>query len=185
LSRNPPSGKVANEPSLSPCLITFARMFPRVARSHCWNAAVACWPKTPKPYAKFRFRTRSNTVSDFSTRWLIKSSLARAIAPGERLPTRRQMKPEKMFGKDDFWEHAIQDQRDYDTHLDYIHFKPVKHGWVPRVADWPHSSFHRFCGSRGRVTASDDPGVPRNRHLYRDRPASARLRNVCWPDRSR
>ena len=21
---------------------------------------------------------------------------------------------------------------------------PVKHGWVARVADWPHSSFHRF-----------------------------------------
>jgi len=40
--------------------------------------------------------------------------------------------------------HAIQDQRDYDAHLDYIHFNPVKHGWVARVADWPHSSFHRF-----------------------------------------
>ena len=29
-------------------------------------------------------------------------------------------------------------------HLDYIHINPVKHGLVPRVADWPHSSFHRF-----------------------------------------
>jgi putative transposase len=26
--------------------------------------------------------------------------------------------------------------------MDYIHFNPVKHGHVTRVADWPHSSFH-------------------------------------------
>ena len=45
LSRNPPSGKPAHEPDFSPCLITFARMFPVVrifSRWHCWNAAVAC-----------------------------------------------------------------------------------------------------------------------------------------------
>jgi putative transposase len=28
--------------------------------------------------------------------------------------------------------------------VDYIHFNPVKHGYVGRVMDWPHSSFHRF-----------------------------------------
>ncbi|NOS73440.1 MAG: transposase, partial [Methyloglobulus sp.] len=27
---------------------------------------------------------------------------------------------------------------------DYIHWNPVKHGWVRRVVDWPHSSFHQF-----------------------------------------
>jgi len=82
---------------------------------------------------------------DFSTRWrLIKSSFARTIAPGERLSTRRQTKHERGVWQRRFWEHAIQDQRDYDTHLDYIYFNPVKHGWVARVPDWPHSSFHRF-----------------------------------------
>ena len=24
------------------------------------------------------------------------------------------------------------------------HFNPVKHGYVGRVRDWPHSSFHRY-----------------------------------------
>ncbi|MDP3976408.1 MAG: transposase [Pseudomonas sp.] len=43
-----------------------------------------------------------------------------------------------------FWEHAIRDERDLATHIDYIHFNPVKHGLVERVADWPYSSFHRF-----------------------------------------
>ena len=28
--------------------------------------------------------------------------------------------------------------------LNYIHFNPVKHGLVPRVCDWPHSSFHQY-----------------------------------------
>jgi len=83
--------------------------------------------------------------ADFSTRWrLIKSSFARAVAPGERLSIRRQMKHERGVWQRRFWEHAIRDQGDYDAHLDYIHFNPVKHGWVPRVAEWPHSSFHRF-----------------------------------------
>jgi putative transposase len=43
-----------------------------------------------------------------------------------------------------FWEHTIRDERDLRNHIDYIHFNPVKHGKTDRVADWPHSSFHRF-----------------------------------------
>jgi putative transposase len=43
-----------------------------------------------------------------------------------------------------FWEHTIRDEDDFERHVDYIHFNPVKHGHVQRVADWPHSSFHRY-----------------------------------------
>ncbi|MCV6604575.1 MAG: transposase [Porticoccaceae bacterium] len=43
-----------------------------------------------------------------------------------------------------YWEHTIRDERDWQNHVDYIHFNPVKHGLVARVADWPYSSFHRF-----------------------------------------
>jgi putative transposase len=25
-----------------------------------------------------------------------------------------------------------------------LHYNPVKHGLVTQVADWPHSSFHRY-----------------------------------------
>ncbi|CAI8891619.1 transposase [Methylocaldum szegediense] len=28
--------------------------------------------------------------------------------------------------------------------MDYCHINPVKHGYVQRVADWPHSTFHRY-----------------------------------------
>jgi putative transposase len=43
-----------------------------------------------------------------------------------------------------FWEHTIRDDTDFERHVDYIHFNPVKHGLVTRVGDWPHSSFHRY-----------------------------------------
>ncbi len=43
-----------------------------------------------------------------------------------------------------FWEHTIRDDDDLARHVDYIHFNPVKHGYVTRVCDWPHSSFHHY-----------------------------------------
>ncbi len=43
-----------------------------------------------------------------------------------------------------FWEHTIDNEIDLEIHLDYIHYNPIKHGYVDRVADWPWSSFHRF-----------------------------------------
>ena len=42
-----------------------------------------------------------------------------------------------------YWEHLIRDQEDLNRHRDYIHWNPVKHGYVCRVADWPYSTFHR------------------------------------------
>jgi putative transposase len=83
--------------------------------------------------------------ADYSTRWrLIKAAFARSIAPGERLSERRQPKGERGIWQRRFWEHAIRDQRDFNTHCDYISYNPVKHGHVARVVDWPYSSFHRF-----------------------------------------
>jgi hypothetical protein len=41
-------------------------------------------------------------------------------------------------------EHTIRDERDFGTHIDYIHFNPVKHGLVKRLSDWPFSTFHLY-----------------------------------------
>lgn len=38
----------------------------------------------------------------------------------------------------------IRNDADFARHVDYIHYNPVKHALVTRVADWPHSSFHRY-----------------------------------------
>jgi len=43
-----------------------------------------------------------------------------------------------------FWEHQIRDEHDYEKHMDYLHFNPVKHGYVSRAADWPYSTLLRL-----------------------------------------
>jgi putative transposase len=52
-----------------------------------------------------------------------------------------------------YWEHTIRDERDFENHVAYIHYNPVKHGHALRPIDWPHSSFHRYV--REGMLASD------------------------------
>lgn len=42
------------------------------------------------------------------------------------------------------WEHQIRDQNDFNRHLDYIHYNPVKHGLCKRPIQWRHSTLHRY-----------------------------------------
>jgi putative transposase len=52
-----------------------------------------------------------------------------------------------------FWEHTIRDEQDYASHLDYVHFNRVKHGFAPSAAAWPYSTFHRAV-ARGQYARS-------------------------------
>ena len=40
-----------------------------------------------------------------------------------------------------FWDHVIRDERDFANHFHYIHYNPVKHGYVPKPEDYPHTCF--------------------------------------------
>jgi putative transposase len=40
-----------------------------------------------------------------------------------------------------FWDHVIRDEDDLRRHIDYIHYNPVKHGFVERPEDYTHSSY--------------------------------------------
>jgi putative transposase len=40
-----------------------------------------------------------------------------------------------------FWEHAIRDERDYENHVNYVHYNPVKHGLARCPHLWAASSF--------------------------------------------
>ena len=42
--------------------------------------------------------------------------------------------------QDRFWEHTIRDKHDMQRHYDYIHYNPVKHGYVESVDQWKWSS---------------------------------------------
>ena len=87
--------------------------------------------------------------ADFSMRWrLIKARFSRFVATGERISVSRQRKGERGIWQRRFREHVIRDDLDYQRHMDYIHYNPVKHGYVEHARDWPHSSFHR-CVKRG------------------------------------
>jgi putative transposase len=91
--------------------------------------------------------------TDFSTRWsLIKSGFSRGLVSAESRSASKLAKREKGIWQRRYWEHAIRDDADLARHIDYIHFNAVKHGHVRRVADWPHSSFHRYV-ERGLLAA--------------------------------
>lgn len=52
------------------------------------------------------------------------------------LPSR----PMKLWQKR-FWDHVIRDDRDFETHLHYIHYNPVKNGYVTDPRGWKDSSY--------------------------------------------
>ena len=90
--------------------------------------------------------------ADFPTRWRrIKTDLSRVLARTERRSAVRINRGERGIWQRRYWEHQIRDEVDYARHFDYIHYNPVKHGWVKRVVDWPHSTFHRHV-ERGWYT---------------------------------
>ena len=91
--------------------------------------------------------------TDYSERWrLIKLLFSRALPKGERISASRCAQGERGIWQRRFWEHTIRDERDLNNHIDYIHYNPVKHGYVASPADWPHSSIHRFI-EQGLLTA--------------------------------
>jgi putative transposase len=82
--------------------------------------------------------------SDYSGRWRrVKGLFTRAMARSGA-SIMRDVRGEYQLWERRFWEHMIRDDGDFERHVDYIHFNPVRHRHVQRVADWPHSSFHRF-----------------------------------------
>src|SRR4051812_6784057 len=81
---------------------------------------------------------------DFPGRWrAIKIAFSKALPAEEYQSAAPTARGERGVWQQRYWEHTIRDDPDFAAHLDYIHFNPVKHGLVPRPADWPHSSFHR------------------------------------------
>jgi putative transposase len=70
--------------------------------------------------------------SNYSMRWrLVKHGVSRRLG-------------EKNLWQARYWEHLIRDEADFERHADYIHFNPVKHGYVGDPSLWPHSSFARY-----------------------------------------
>ena len=82
--------------------------------------------------------------ADYPLRWRrIKTVFTRAIVARGAKFERRDGGGRALWQRR-FWEHTIRDDTDFGRHVDYIHYNPVKHGYVANAVDWPHSSLHRF-----------------------------------------
>ena len=88
---------------------------------------------------------------NFALRWsLIKSKFSRCLPIGAMRSPSNIAKRDKGIWQRRYWEHAIRNENDLARHVDYIHYNPVKHGYVTQACDWPHSSFHRYV-ARGAL----------------------------------
>lgn len=87
--------------------------------------------------------------ANYSIRWkeikrLFTKNHLQEIGPGEKRNLSRQNRGEAAIWQRRFWEHTLIDEIDLETHIDYIHYNPIKHGYVEKTSAWPWSSFARF-----------------------------------------
>ena len=107
--------------------------------------------------------------SDYPMRWsLIKAGFSRRLDKGERIRASRVAKRERGIWQRRYWEHQIRDETDLARHVEYIHYNPVKHGWVTRPVDWPHSTLHGHI-DREMVTADWGGGMGDDTGAYGER----------------
>jgi len=82
--------------------------------------------------------------SDYSTRMKqIKASFSKQVVRSG-VTVNKTKHNEYQLWQRRFWEHTIRDDNDLEQHINYIHYNPMKHGYVERLKDWPYSSFHHF-----------------------------------------
>jgi putative transposase len=82
---------------------------------------------------------------NYPTRWrLIKAGFSRQMPNLEKITDSRSRKGERGIWQRRYWEHLIRGDNDYENHVDYIHFNPVKHGYVNKATEWPFSTIHDY-----------------------------------------
>lgn len=50
-----------------------------------------------------------------------------------------------------YWDTCIRGERDFWTRFNYIHYNPVKHGYVERPKDWRYSSYRYYADPDGSL----------------------------------
>jgi putative transposase len=86
---------------------------------------------------------------DYPMRWsTIKAGFSRGLEEAASRTKSKIVRRERGLWQRRYWEHAIRDDADLERHVDYIHFNPVKHGYVSQAVEWPYSTFHRYVERR-------------------------------------
>ena len=110
--------------------------------------------------------TLPHNDNNYAMRWmLIKSVFSRKIPKKETISPSRASKRERGIWQRRYWEHLIRDEHDYQSHIDYIHYNPVKHGHASSPVDWPYSSIHQYIknGELPKNWGDDDNDRKNNR----------------------
>ncbi len=103
--------------------------------------------------------TLPNDDDDYAVRWnLIKAAFSRHIPENEKRSPSRLSKGERGIWQRRYWEHLIRDEQDFNRHVDYIHYNPVKHGYAQNPVDWQYSSIHRFI-TKGFLSVDWGSGI--------------------------
>jgi putative transposase len=89
------------------------------------------------PEKDFDYPARWKAIKSMFTRYLVKA--------GE--PIVKNARGEYLLWQRRYWEHTIMNDQDLQSHIDYVHYNPVKHGYVNSVNNWVHSSFHEYVRS--------------------------------------
>jgi putative transposase len=86
--------------------------------------------------------------ADFSKRWsLIKRDVSLACGQYKKeflITESKRNRRESTIWQRRYWEHQIRDENDFNGHINYVHFNPVKHGLCETPIQWPWSTFHRY-----------------------------------------
>ena len=59
-------------------------------------------------------------------------------------PYELKRKGERKIWQSRYYDHIIRNEKDLEKHIDYIHYNPIKHGFVTKAIDYPYSSFEKF-----------------------------------------
>ena len=93
--------------------------------------------------------TMPENDNNYPMRWrLIKAGFSRQIPGQERISESRKRKGERGIWQRRYWEHLIRSDIDYEKHIDYIHYNPVKHKYVSQATQWPFSTIHKYIEKR-------------------------------------
>ena len=85
---------------------------------------------------------------DYVGRWdRLKTGFTRRLlssTPGLSSVDKEKNTSEMRIWQRRFMSYRIRDPEEFSTHLDYLHYNPVKHGIAASVKAWRFSSFHTY-----------------------------------------
>lgn len=123
---------------------------------------------------------------EFAKEWLLLGGAESEVSKARQAERRRGVWQPR------YWEHTLEDEDDFERHFDYIHYNPVKHGYVTCPRDWAWSSFHRWvdadvyprnwaCSHSGFVLDfTDMRSASASRSEVAVRVAHASNGDLCW-----